>query len=79
MTQCYRAPEILLGGANPRYSAPVDMWSVGCTLAEMASGRTLFEGDSEIGQLFQIYKVLGTPDDRSWPGVTLLSVYFTNQ
>ena len=72
VTQCYRAPEILLGGVHPIYSAPVDMWSVGCTLAEIASGRTLFEGDSEIGQLFQIFRVLGTPDESSWPGVSLL-------
>jgi serine/threonine protein kinase len=72
VTQCYRAPEILLGGATPVYSVPVDMWSVGCTMAEIASGRTLFEGDSEIGQLFQIFRVLGTPNEESWPGVSLL-------
>ena len=72
VTQCYRAPEILLGGATPVYSVPVDMWSVGCTMAEIASGRTLFEGDSEIGQLFTIFRVLGTPNEESWPGVSLL-------
>ena len=47
VTLSYRAPEILLGGERPIYSSPVDMWSVGCTFAELASGRTLFEGYSE--------------------------------
>ena len=70
VTQCYRAPEILLGGPSPLYSAPVDIWSLGCTFAEVASGRTLFEGDSEIGQLFQIYSVLGTPTEATWRGVS---------
>ncbi|KAJ1484292.1 kinase-like domain-containing protein, partial [Baffinella frigidus] len=69
VTLSYRAPEILLGGVNPIYSAPVDIWSVGCTFAEIASGRTLFEGDSEIGQVFKIFRLLGTPDESSWPDI----------
>lgn len=72
VTLSYRAPEILLGGQNPVYSSPVDMWSVGCTFAEMASGKTLFEGESEIGLLFDIFRLLGTPNDGMWPGVASL-------
>jgi cyclin-dependent kinase 2 len=72
VTLSYRAPEILLGGQSPVYSAPVDMWSVGCTLAEIASGATLFEGESEIGLLFCIFRLLGTPTEQMWPGVTSL-------
>ena len=54
VTLWYRAPEILLG--QLRYSCPVDMWSVGCIFAEMANKRPLFHGDSEIDQLFKIFR-----------------------
>ena len=70
VTLWYRAPEILLGGRQ--YSTPVDIWSVGCIFAEMAQKRPLFMGDSEIDQLFKIFKVLGTPNEDSFPGVSAL-------
>ena len=72
VTLWYRAPEILLGEAH--YSPAVDMWSVGCIFAELARGRVLFRGDSEIGQLFEVFQVLGTPGEAngSWPGVSKL-------
>ena len=70
VTLWYRAPEILLGARQ--YSVPVDMWSVGCIFAEMAQKRPLFLGDSEIDQLFKIFRVLGTPNDQVFPGVTSL-------
>ena len=84
VTLWYRAPEILLGAEH--YSTPVDVWSVGCVLAEMATPpyvtgagaatpRALFPGDSEIDQLFRIFRVLGTPSDQDWPGVTRLPYY----
>lgn len=47
VTLLYRAPEILLG--SPVYSTPVDVWSLGCVLAELATGEPLFLGDSEVG------------------------------
>lgn len=70
VTLLYRPPEILLG--STRYSSYVDMWSLGCIFAEMALGSPLFQGDSEIGQLYQIFNLLGTPDEMSWPGVASL-------
>jgi serine/threonine protein kinase len=70
VTLWYRAPEILLGGRQ--YSTPVDIWSVGCIFAEMAQKRPLFMGDSEIDQLFKIFKVLGTPNEDTFPGVSAL-------
>jgi len=73
VTLWYRAPELLLG--QQKYSASVDMWSVGCIMAELSSRRALFPGDSEIDQLFKIFRVLGTPDEASWPGVTSLPDY----
>lgn len=54
VTLWYRAPEILLG--SPRYSCPVDIWSVGCIFAEMATRKPLFQGDSEIDQLFRMFR-----------------------
>ncbi|EIE27517.1 cell division control protein 2-like protein B [Coccomyxa subellipsoidea C-169] len=68
VTLLYRAPEILLG--SQLYSTPVDMWSIGCIFAELVNGTPIFLGDSEIGQLFKIFEVLGTPTDNVWGGVT---------
>jgi serine/threonine protein kinase len=66
VTLWYRAPEILLGQSV--YSPAVDLWSVGCIFYEMAHGKPLFYGDSEISQLFKIFQVLGTPTDAIWQG-----------
>lgn len=54
VTLWYRAPEILLGSRH--YSTPVDVWSVGCIFAEMVNQRPLFPGDSEIDELFKIFR-----------------------
>lgn len=71
VTLWYRAPEVLLGSRH--YSTAIDMWSVGCIMAEMVmSGTPLFPGDSEIDQIFKIFKILGTPNESSWPGVSQL-------
>jgi len=70
VTLWYRAPEILLG--QKQYSTPVDIWSVGCIFAEMAQRRPLFAGDSEIDQIFKIFRIQGTPKESTWPGVTNL-------
>ncbi|MBA0702179.1 hypothetical protein Goari_005647, partial [Gossypium aridum] len=70
VTLWYRAPEILLGSRH--YSTPVDVWSVGCIFAEMVNQRPLFPGDSEIDELFKIFRILGTPNEDTWPGVTSL-------
>ncbi|KAJ2904686.1 hypothetical protein MKZ38_007427 [Zalerion maritima] len=68
VTLWYRAPEVLLGGRQ--YSTGIDMWSVGCIFAEMVTKKPLFPGDSEIDEIFKIFRVLGTPNDDTWPGVT---------
>mmetsp|Transcript_887 Transcript_887/g.529 ORF Transcript_887/g.529 Transcript_887/m.529 type:complete len:298 (-) Transcript_887:155-1048(-) len=68
VTLWYRAPEILLGSKS--YALPIDMWSVGTIFAEMVTKRPLFPGDSEIDEIFKIFRILGTPDESSWVGVT---------
>ncbi|KAI5931477.1 Cyclin-dependent kinase 3 [Manis javanica] len=73
VTLWYRAPEILLG--SKFYSTAVDVWSIGCIFAEMVTCRALFPGDSEIDQLFRIFRTLGTPSEATWPGVTQLPDY----
>jgi cyclin-dependent kinase 2 len=76
VTLWYRAPEILLGSRT--YSTPVDMWSAGCIFAELANNSPLFPGDSDIDQIFRIFRVLGTPNEEMWKGITSLPDYKAN-
>lgn len=73
VTLWYRAPEILLG--TKVYDTGVDIWSLACIFAEMILPKPLFAGDSEIDQLLRIFRTLGTPDDKVWPGVSQLPDY----
>jgi serine/threonine protein kinase len=75
-TLYYRPPEILLG--TYEYSTPVDIWALGCIFAEIYNGRILFRGESEIGQLYAIFQVLGTPNEGCWNGVSQLKDYKHN-
>jgi serine/threonine protein kinase len=59
VTLWYRAPEILLGSYE--YSTPIDIWAIGCIFAEMVTKKVLFQGDSDIDQLYRIFRILGTP------------------
>ncbi|KAL3468589.1 kinase-like domain-containing protein [Aspergillus heterothallicus] len=60
-TRYYRAPEIML--TWQRYGKKVDMWSVGCIVAEMFLGRPLFPGTDHINQFYLITELLGNPPD----------------
>lgn len=60
-TRWYRAPEIMLNWMH--YNQTVDIWSVGCIMAELLTGRTLFPGTDHIHQLNLIMEILGTPPD----------------
>ncbi|KRT79925.1 protein kinase [Oryctes borbonicus] len=66
VTLWYRAPELLL--CTKEYSTPIDMWSVGCIFAELLLMNALFPGKSEVDQLNRIFKDLGTPNEKIWPG-----------
>ena len=54
VTLWYRAPEILLGESV--YVPSVDMWSVGAIFAEIVNKKALWRGDSEIDELFKIFR-----------------------
>ncbi|KAL3998856.1 Protein kinase domain family protein [Acanthocheilonema viteae] len=64
-TRWYRAPEILLRSTS--YNSPIDIWALGCIMAELYMLRPLFPGTSELDQLFKIITILGTPSKDDWP------------
>ncbi|CAA6663964.1 unnamed protein product [Spirodela intermedia] len=60
------APELLLGAKE--YSTAIDMWSLGCIMAELLAKEPLFNGKTEFDQLDKIFRILGTPNEKIWPG-----------
>lgn len=58
-TRWYRAPEILLG--SNKYTKGVDMWSLGCILAELLLGKPVFPGTSTLNQLDRVMELIGRP------------------
>ena len=66
VTRWYRPPEILLG--ETRYGPSVDMWGVGCVFAEMMRTKPLIEGRSDLDQLYQIFRLCGSPTHETMPG-----------
>ncbi|KAJ3389002.1 negative regulator of the PHO system [Entophlyctis sp. JEL0112] len=73
VTLWYRAPDVLLGSRN--YSTTIDIWSTGCIMAEMHSGKPLFPGKTNEDQLHRIFKLLGTPTEQTWPRVSEMPEY----
>ncbi|CAD8191035.1 unnamed protein product [Paramecium pentaurelia] len=69
-TLWYRAPELMLGDDN--YGTGVDIWAVGCIMAECLIGRPLLAGDSQVDMLFKMMELLGTPTDNSYVGLSKL-------
>uniref|UniRef100_A0AAQ6ARX4 cyclin-dependent kinase n=1 Tax=Amphiprion ocellaris TaxID=80972 RepID=A0AAQ6ARX4_AMPOC len=68
VTLWYRPPDVLLGSTE--YSTPIDMWGVGCILYEMATGRPLFPGATVKEELHLIFRLIGTPTEETWPGIS---------
>uniref|UniRef100_A0AAY4BLL1 Cyclin-dependent kinase 7 n=1 Tax=Denticeps clupeoides TaxID=299321 RepID=A0AAY4BLL1_9TELE len=73
VTRWYRAPELLFGARM--YGVGVDMWAVGCILAELLLRLPFLAGDSDLDQLTKIFEALGTPTEETWPGMTSLPDY----
>jgi serine/threonine protein kinase len=55
----YRAPELIFG--NTEYDCSIDIWSVGCVIAELMLTMPIFPGESGVDQIVEIIKILGTP------------------
>jgi len=75
VTLWYRAPDVLLGSRT--YSTSIDIWSAGCIMAEMFTGKPLFPGTTNEDQLSRIFRVMGTPTERTWPGLSQFPEYKT--
>ncbi|KAF2823509.1 Pkinase-domain-containing protein [Ophiobolus disseminans] len=76
VTLWYRAPDVLLGSRT--YNTSIDIWSAGCIMAEMYTGRPLFPGTTNEDQVQKIFRLMGTPSERSWPGISQLPEYKGN-
>jgi serine/threonine protein kinase len=73
VTLWYRAPELLL--QSPSYGTPIDMWSVGCIFGDMLCNRPILPGNTDSDQLQRIFRLCGTPDTDSWPGLVHMRDY----
>ncbi len=70
VTLWYRAPELLLGSRAQTPS--IDTWAVGCIFGELLAHKPLLPGKSELHQLQSIINLLGTPNNKIWPGFSEL-------
>ncbi|XP_047652267.1 cyclin-dependent kinase 7 isoform X2 [Phacochoerus africanus] len=75
VTRWYRAPELLFGARM--YGVGVDMWAVGCILAELLLRVPFLPGDSDLDQLTRIFETLGTPTEEQWPDMCSLPDFVT--
>lgn len=73
VTLWYRAPDVLLGSRT--YNTSIDIWSAGCILAEMVSGRPLFPGTTNEDELLRIFRLMGTPTEQTWNGISRFTEY----
>eukprot|EP00124_Ichthyophonus_hoferi_P002569 Ihof_evm1s180 gene=Ihof_evmTU1s180 len=69
----YRSPEVILGG---QYTMAIDMWSLGCVLAELFMGVPIFNGTNESDQLNKMVEVLGIPPSRLLDSVSKTKNFF---
>ena len=73
VTLWYRAPELLLGDRS--YSFPIDLWGVGCIMAEMWIRSPILQGTIETHQLTLICCLCGSINTRVWPDVERLELF----
>ncbi|XVF66825.1 hypothetical protein PTKIN_Ptkin10aG0068800 [Pterospermum kingtungense] len=64
VTLWYRPPELLLGASHYRFA--IDLWSAGCILGELYSGKPILPGKTEVEQLHKIFKLCGSPSEEYW-------------
>ena len=76
ITLWYRPPELLLGCM--RYSTKIDLWSVGCIIAELFFRRGLLKGSNELHQLDLIFRMMGHPNTTDWPDIHTMCPLWQN-
>lgn len=76
ITLWYRPPELLLGCT--KYSTKIDMWSVGCIIAEMFKRGGLLKGTNESHQLDLIFRMMGHPTTTDWPDIHTMCPLWKN-
>jgi cyclin-dependent kinase 12/13 len=76
ITLWYRPPELLLGAQM--YSSKIDMWSVGCIIAEMFRRGGLLKGHNEQHQLSLIFEMMGHPNTTVWPSINKMCPNWQN-
>ena len=64
-TRWYRAPELLF--ASRHYTLAIDIWSAGAVIAELAGLIPLFPGKNDIDQIYKVFRVMGSPNEDTWP------------
>ena len=64
-----------VGAGAKEYSTAIDVWSLGCIMAELLTKETLFPGKSEFDQIGRIFKLLGSPTPENWPGAAALPAH----
>ena len=75
-SRSYRAPEVILGA---KYDYKIDMWSLGCILAEMYTGYVLFQNESVQGLLARVIGIVGPFPESLVKKCKLASNYFTKE
>ena len=73
VTRWYRSPELLFD--SRLYATGIDIWAVGCIIAEFMLRVPFLPGESDLGQLTKIFEVCGTPTEEVWSGVKSLPDY----
>ena len=72
-TQRYKSPELLYG--SRAYDHTIDIWAAGCILIELLTAKPIFQGETDIDQLCQIFMVLGTINVKEYNEATQLPDY----
>ncbi len=77
VTRCYRPPEIFYG--DREYNTKIDIWSLGCLLYELYTGKVLFAGTSDIEVICKLFTIIGTPKENEWPECESMPCYLPFQ
>lgn len=69
VAKSYRAPELLLSYRHDKYTAKIDMWSVGCVFAELYLKKPLFRSKDTASQIQKFIALLGLPSKSIFGGI----------